>query len=250
MNDDSGGDEPRPRGIMHMRWLSLMFMHWPVSMEAVRQMRPAVPDGLEIDTFEGCAWVGLVPFTMRDVRPACTPSIPGVSHFHECNVRTYVTHGGEPGVWFFSLDAVSRLAVWGARRFFKLPYHLADMSLDRRGDEVRYRTVRRGDRGAHLRCAWRAGKPLPCARPGELAHFLTERYCLYASDERGGLFRGKISHQPWSLRTAELLELDDGLLQAAGLSLPSDAPPPLLHHMDDLRVWSRWIEGISAPKLI
>jgi hypothetical protein len=230
---------PEGRGMISMRWLSLLFMHWPMPVELVRQMRPRIPDRLQIDTFEGQAWIGLVPFTMRDFGPVGVPSVPSARHFHECNVRTYVTCDGRPGVWFFSLDAASRLAVWGARRFFHLPYFHAAMSLARRGDEVRYSTARRTKGEAGLRCSWRIGRPRPRSQPGDLAHFLTERYELYAASPRGEIFRGRIWHDPWPLREAELLEFADGLLAAAGMKLPRDAPPAVLYHADelDVRAW-------------
>lgn len=226
---------------MRMRWLNLLFMHWPLPVEALRGL---VPPKLQIDTFDGHAWVGLVPFTMRSVLPWIVPGVRGVSDvrgfsaFHECNVRTYVTHDGEPGVWFFSLDAASRFASWGARKFWRLPYFDARIELSRRNDDVRCSVCRNhGSAGATMHCAWRVGSPLPRSQPGELAHFFTERYMLFATDGRGGLYRGRIWHEPWPLRSAELIALDDELVNAAGISVGPE--PPLLHHADelDVRAW-------------
>jgi uncharacterized protein YqjF (DUF2071 family) len=232
---------------MRMRWLNLLFIHWPVAPAALREL---VPANLEIDTFDGRAWVGLVPFSMRSVLPWVVPDVrgvsdlPGLSAFHECNVRTYVTHRGEPGVWFFSLDAASRLASWGARKFWRLPYFDARIELKRRHDEVQYTVRRNHGSAASMHCAWRAGASLPRSRPGELAHFLIERYMLYASDGKDELYRGRIWHDPWPLRQAELLALDDGLVGAAGITLGPEQP--LLHHADelDVRAWS--LERISS----
>ena len=239
---------------MRMRWRHLLFVHWPVEAEA---LRPLVPPALEIDTFDGRAWVGLIPFTMEDVSPRLAPRLPwrGVTDFHECNVRTYVYPRGmkdDPaahGVWFFSLDAASRLAVWGARRFFRLPYFNAQMRLRREGDVVDY-AVERIDNvagAASLRCRWRALESMGLSRPGELAHFLTERYCLYAlKREREGvlsLHRGRIAHEPWPLRRAELLEMDDSLVRSAGIEInPSIAP--VLYHADALDVRAWWLERV------
>jgi len=234
---------------MRMQWRHLLFMHWPVEPS---MLRPLIPDSLEIDTFDGRAWVGLVPFTMRDVLPTIIPKLPGVSDlpaisaFHECNVRTYVTpkssRSGEPpmpGVWFFSLDAASRAAVWGARTFFHLPYFHARMSLRRDGDRIEYATRRPDQPSAALQCVWTAGDRLPPSQPGEIAHFLTERYCLYVTDRRGQLRCSRIWHEPWPLRNVELNSLEDGLLTAAGITV-DHRQPPLLHHADelDVRVWS------------
>jgi uncharacterized protein len=216
---------------LRMRWEHLLFMHWPVTPARLREL---VPPCFELDTFEGSAWVGLIPFTMRDVSPVFLPRIPwrGVTDFHECNVRTYVRYGPERGVYFFSLDAASRLGVWGARTFFHLPYFNARMALERRGDEIDYAVDRLDEPRAGLRCRWRAGAPLPESRPGELAHFLTERYSLLTTDPQGRPRICRIRHRPWPLRNAELLELDDSLVHTAGIPLPD--LPPLLHHADRL----------------
>jgi uncharacterized protein len=235
----------RPPGmpLARMQWLSLLFIHWPVPAE---EIQPLVPPPLRIDTFGGVAWVGLVPFTMRDVSPVGLPRIPirGITDFHECNVRTYVTlpgvsAPGAAGVYFFSLDAASRIAVWAARRFFHLPYFHARMSLDRRGDEIDYTVDRIDMPRASMRCRWRAGRPLPTSQPGELAYFLTERYSLFTIDRAGRPRRCRIWHAPWPLREAELLNLDDSLLAAAGMAAGSRRSEPVLHHADALtmRAW-------------
>ena len=212
---------------MGMDWLNLLFLHWPLPCEV---LRPLVPAGLEVDTFEGQAWIGLVPFTMRNVRHIGWPPVPTMHHFHECNVRTYVRCGEDAGVWFFSLDAVSRLAVWGARRLWNLPYHHADIDLLREGARTTYALRRRGADGPTLRCVWDAGAALATGKVGSLAHFLTERYALYAQDRRGRLLRGAITHAPWSLQEARLVDLADQLLAAAGIQVPDT--PPLAHHAE------------------
>ena len=127
-----------------MRWRGLLFAHWPVDADV---LRPLVPAGLEIDTFEGRAYLGIVPFGMEDVAPRGLPALPGVSAFPEVNVRTYVRHGELGGIWFLSLDAASRLAVEGARAAFHLPYFHASMSMQRRGPDVIYHSERRDRRG-------------------------------------------------------------------------------------------------------
>ncbi len=221
---------------MRMMWQTLLFIHWPLPAES---LGPLVPEALAIDTFDGTAWVGLIPFTMRGVRLSWLPPIPTMHRFHECNVRTYVTVDGRAGVYFFSLDAASRLAVWGARRFWRLNYHFSRMALRRKGDDVEYSVDRArqppGKPVARLRCAWRAGGRRRPTAPGDLAHFLTERYMLYTVDGHGQPLRGRIWHEPWPLREAELVALDDGLVGAAGITLP-DNEKPVLYHADELRV--------------
>lgn len=238
-------DRPSGRPAIRMVWESLLFAHWPVPPDALRRL---VPPALEIDTFDGAAWIGLVPFTMPVFRLNRLPPVPTMSRFHECNVRTYVRErdGGGAGVWFLSLDATSRLAVRGARRLWRLPYHLARIGLRRDGDDVRYSVdrVRPGPVPARLRCAWRAGAPRQRPSPGDLAHFLTERYALYAVDRRGRPRRGPIRHDPWPLRDAELLDLDDTLVAAAGVRVPECEP--VLHHADRLEVDAWPLERFSA----
>ncbi|MFT3684691.1 MAG: DUF2071 domain-containing protein [Phycisphaerales bacterium] len=235
--------QPRAgRPALFMRWLHLAFIHWPVPPETVRRL---LPPGLELDTFDGQAWVGLVPFTMRDVRPFDAFGVPTATHFHECNVRTYARDAdGTLGVWFFSLDAQSRLAVLGARLTFNLPYFYARMSLDRTGDTVRYSTTRSVNPRAALRCEWEAGSPLPASEPGSLAWFLTERYALFSVGRRGRICRGRITHPRWPLRDARLLSIDDGLVAAAGIDVRNSGAP-IVWHADRLDVDAFALERVG-----
>jgi len=229
---------PIPRGtpIMRMRWRHLMFAHWRVTPESLRRR---VPDAFEIDTFDGSAWIGLVPFTMLDVSPIMLPRLPirGVTNFHECNVRTYVRRGADHGVYFFSLDAASRLAVWAARTFFHLPYFNARIDLQRAGDEVTYRVHRLDEPRATMHCRWCAGRRCEPSQPGDLAHFLTERYQLMTTDRLGRPRRCRIWHEPWPLREASLTVLDDELVSKVGVQIPMKEP--VTHHVDelDVRAW-------------
>ncbi len=165
-----------------MRWRGLLFAHWPVDADV---LRPLVPAGLEIDTYEGRAYLGIVPFGMEDVAPRGLPALPGVSAFPEVNVRTYVRHGDLDGIWFLSLDAASRLAVEGARAAFHLPYFHASMSMQRRGPDVIYHSERRDRRGpAAILDGWyRPNGPVVPAAPGSLEDWLTARFRLFAADE-------------------------------------------------------------------
>lgn len=218
---------PAGRPVMRQSWRHLGFLHWEVAAEA---LRPLVPNGLEIDTFEGRAYVGLVPFTMHGVRPTWAPALPALSRFHEVNVRTYVHLGGqEPGVYFFSLDAASRLAVIGARAFWSLPYHFAAMSLRQEGDAILYGSSRRwpAPKPAECRLRYRPRGEASAARPGSLEHFLAERYLLYTTS-RGRLLRGRVHHSPYPLQAAECTVLEETLLEAAGITKPREAP--LVHY--------------------
>jgi uncharacterized protein YqjF (DUF2071 family) len=188
--------------MLKMRWEDLLFLHWAVDPAVVQ---PHLPDGLELDTFDGRAWLGVVPFTMAATRFRWLPPMPTASRFPECNLRTYVRCGDRAGVWFFSLDAHSRLAVEGARLGFGLPYFVAEMASRRDGDRIVYRS-RRTDRRAppaEFVASWRpVGQPRQAAA-GSLEQFLVERYSLFAL-RRGRLLRGDVAHEPWQLCEAEL----------------------------------------------
>lgn len=216
-----------------MVWQDLLFAHWPVPAEA---LRPLIPAALEIDTFEGRAWLGVVPFTMARVRPWWSPPLPWLSFFPELNVRTYVTLGGKPGVWFFSLDAGNPVAVRIARRFFHLPYFDAAFSIERRDGGLVYdcRRTHRGAPGAELTCRYRPTGPVYEARPGDLDHWLTERYCFYAADRRGRLHRTDVHHPPWPLQPAEAeIEVDT---MTGWLGIDRAEKPALLHFARRLEV--------------
>src|SRR4029079_756429 len=152
------------------------------------------PAHLEIDTFDGAAWIGVVPFRMSAVRMRGLPQVPGASAFPELNVRTYVRYGGKAGVWFCSLDAESALAVFAARRFYHLPYFRARMSCTRQGDEIEYSSVRTHPDAPPAEFVARYGPigPVEFAAPGSLEHWLTERYCLFTVDSHGQTLRGEI----------------------------------------------------------
>jgi uncharacterized protein YqjF (DUF2071 family) len=211
---------------MAMQWHNLLFAHWPARPELVR---PFLPPGLELQTWQGQAWLGLVPFEMRGVRPRFVPPLPGISAFPELNLRTYVTHGGRPGVWFFSLDAANPLAVRAARLGFHLPYFDAQMRCMLQGETVHYQSVRRhrGMAPAAFRAEYTPTGPVYTSVPGSLEHWLTERYCLYAADRRGRLWRGDIHHDPWPLQPARATITTNHLADRLGLLL--DHRPPLLH---------------------
>jgi uncharacterized protein YqjF (DUF2071 family) len=229
---------PLPSGnwVMAQIWHDLLFAHWPVSVEA---LRPHIPARLEVDTFGGQAWLGVVPFRMSGVRLRGTPSLPWLSAFPELNVRTYVLADGKSGVWFFSLDAANALAVAIARAWFHLPYFRARMSCVGNNGWIEYASERthRGATSGVLQGRYRAiGKEF-FAQPGTLEHFLTERYCLYTADGNGRIIRGEIHHAPWPLQLAEAELTKNSMAEAAGFSLPST--PPLLHFSkrQDVVVW-------------
>lgn len=229
---------PLPDGpwIMTQSWHDLLFAHWPVAVDHLREL---VPPGLEIDRFDGEAWLGVIPFHMTNVAPRGVPALPWVSAFPELNVRTYVRVGARPGVYFFSLDAANPVAVTLARTLFRLPYYTAAMDVETNGAGVRYlsrRTSRDGPAAAFTARYAPIGDAF-IAAPGSLEHFLTERYCLYTADERFTLRRLEIHHPPWRLRRADAEIEVNTMAAAAGVRLPSMAP--LLHfaRRQDMIAW-------------
>lgn len=215
----------RPIGLwlFRMRWLDLLFAHWPVDAERLRAL---VPAGLELDLYDGQAWLGIVPFTMADVAPRGVPAIPRFSRFPEINVRTYVRRSGEPGIFFLSLDAASRPTVEGARRVFHLPYFLATMSATTEAGAVAYRSRRVDRRGppAVFEAVYQPIGPVEFATPGSLEDWLTRRMQLFSTDHRGRIWRTRIAHADWPLQRAEAAIAVDTMAAAHGLALPDFAP--------------------------
>jgi uncharacterized protein YqjF (DUF2071 family) len=180
--------------LMGQTWRDLLFAHWRVDHD---ELRPHVPRTLELETFDGSAWLGITPFALTGLRLRGLPPVPALSTFFELNCRTYVRRGGRPGIWFFSLDASSRFFVETAKRIYRLPYR--HVAVD----------ARRGHfRTASFEARYAPDGPVRAAEPGTLDHFLTERYCLYADD---GSKRGDIHHRPWPLQDALAEVFVDGL---------------------------------------
>ena len=217
------------RKVMFQAWRRLLFLHWKCEPGALQE---TLPDGLEVDTFGGEAYIGIVPFFMCDVRPRFLPPFPGLSNFLELNVRTYVRPkgGGPPGVWFFSLDANCRPAVWVARKFFHLPYFHAAMhaEVDRETGWIDYRSRRRGEGEDESRFRYRAVESSAPreAEPGSLEFFLLERYWLFAHDVRKNrILKGQVQHRPYRYREAEVETFDPMPATRLGLGIGNKDQP-------------------------
>jgi uncharacterized protein YqjF (DUF2071 family) len=224
--------------VMAQSWFDLLFAHWRVSPE---DLLPVMPPQLTLDTRDEHAWVGITPFQVRNLRLRPTMPVPLLSTFPELNVRTYVSCGGKPGIYFFSLDAGSLPAVFAARHAYRLPYFHAQASIRRERPWIHYVSERKGPEpdappatfAARYRGIGRRSAPLK----GSLEHWLTERYCLYTLDERQRVLRADIHHPPWPLQAAQA-EIDTNTMTAQiGLDLRGE---PLLHYSSrqDVVFWT------------
>jgi uncharacterized protein len=227
---------------MRMRWRELLFAHWIVDAATIR---PLIPAALQVDLFEGRCYVGAVPFLMENVTPRYVPPLRGLHAFPELNLRTYVTAGGKPGVWFFSLDAGQKLAVRMARRFFHLPYFDAKFDIDVTGGQVAYKSLRIHYRAppAQFRATYQPTGPVYEAVPGTLDAWLTDRYCLYSADAAGHTYRGEIDHAPWPLQRAEATISINTLGNSLGIAMSQQ--PATLHFSKSLDVKAWMIRDIS-----
>lgn len=217
-------DRPTRAAVMFQHWRDLLFLHWRYSAEAIQA---TLPPGLHVDTHEGHAYLGVVPFVMRNVRPRFLPAVPGLSHFLELNLRTYVhDEAGVPGVWFYSLDADQRLAVAIARQLFHLPYESARMRYQRTPDGrsvFHSRRMRPAERQLETTLAWRPVGTPRTAVPGSLDFFLAERYRLFAHTP-SGLRCGTVHHAPYPLCDAEVTTMDESLFALNGFTPTGRAP--------------------------
>jgi uncharacterized protein len=217
---------------MKQTWHDLLFAHWPLSTAVIR---PLVPSQLTLDTFDGQCWVGVVPFHMSGIRARGLPPLPGLSRFPELNVRTYVTQGSKPGVYFFSLDAANLPAVWAARAFYHLPYFHAEMSSREIGGSIQYASRRRRGPG-EFRGQYRPTGEVHLREKGSLEHWLTERYCLYTT-HRGQVLSGEIHHLQWPLQDAAAEFETSTVAAAAGIELPASPASLLFARRLEVFIW-------------
>ncbi|MES2921044.1 MAG: DUF2071 domain-containing protein [Verrucomicrobiota bacterium] len=218
----------RPNGspVMRQRWSGLLFLHWPVDPTLIAERLPA---GLHVDTFEGQAWLGVVPFFMDRVRPVGLPPVPGLSWFMELNVRTYVhDDSGNAGVWFFSLDCNQPLAVEIARRAFHLPYEHAVMRSVRTGNRIEYHSRRKAIGALDAEFVYEMPTATRAAEPNSLEWFLVERYLLFSANAAGGIFTGRVHHAPYQIAPAICERLSTEPLRLNGFPMPTEVPPSVL----------------------
>ena len=223
---------PNSPWVMFMRWHDLLFLHWPIRPECIR---PLIPIRLALDTFDGWCWIGVVPFHMSGVRPRYVPvplALP------ELNVRTYVKIPGRSGVWFFSLDAASWIAVRVAR-WFGLPYYDARMKVRSASDAVRYDSTRTHKKaaGAEFSADYGPAGAVYHAAPGTFDHWLTERYCLFAALNPDRIVYGEIHHPPWALQPAEVELRINTMTQPIGIELLEQRPIAHFARRQEVVAW-------------
>jgi uncharacterized protein YqjF (DUF2071 family) len=208
-------DPPVPvsRPWLLQSWKQVTFLHWAVDPAAVR---PLVPAALELDLFDGCAWVGIVPFRSRGLRRPGMAALPWLSTYPEVNVRTYV----RGGVWFLSLDLGRMISAVGAQFISGLPHYWAASRMERRGNRLGFESRR--IRGSAL-CQMQVEVGRAISEPSDLLHFLTERYKLY-TNFRGRLCQGQVEHPRWELKQARVVYLEESLLSAVGVRRPDGEP--------------------------
>lgn len=229
---------PLPEGpwVMKQTWRNVLFAHWPVSPAAIRAL---VPEALQLDTYDGGAWVSAVALRMSGIRLRWLPPVPFASSFAQLNVRTYVTVDGKPGVFFFSLDAANPLAVWMAGRWLRLPYFHAQINVRAAGRHTAYalRRTHPNAPAAEFAAQYRPVSDVSAAQPGTLAHWLTERYCLYAIGKKGQICRGDLHHLPLPLQRAEAEISTNTMALAHDIRLPDVEPVLHYAHRVETVIW-------------
>ena len=239
--------DPLKRSTMvvgHQRWKDLLFLHWQVDPMIIEA---TLPKSLTVDTHQGAAYLGIIPFFMQRVRPRWLPPLPWLSWFLELNVRTYVHDAqGRPGVWFYSLDCNQPMAVWLARKFFHLPYFHAAMDATKNAERIDYRSQRKSSPEPQADYAWQAHGPARQAAAGSLEFFLVERYYLFAQKVGGQTKAGQVHHSPYRIRDCSLFAHSTVPARQAGFELDSDPVSVLCADAVDVSIYP--LQGIGAAR--
>lgn len=222
--------------IIAQTWSRLLFAHWPVSAQAVRDL---VPEPLEIDTFDGQAWLGIVALRMSGIRMRFLPFLPYPFPFNQLNVRTYVRDGDKPSIYIFSMDISDPLFVIGSKLTYRLPSYNADISLTAHERRISFSSKRETARTAPavFNCEYEPVSPPYISEPDTLEHWLTERYRMYCQQPHHNaatLISGDVHHMPWRLQRANAMVGSNTMAEALNIPLPAAAP--LVHYAEGVRV--------------
>jgi uncharacterized protein len=214
--------KPNSAVVMRQDWSHLLFLHWQASADVIQKR---LPKGLFVDTFEGQAYLGVVPFFMEKIRPSYCPSVPGLSWFQELNLRTYVyDKHGRPGVWFFTLDCNQWLAVKIARNLFHLPYNHAKMTSELLSDQLVYTSKRSGDSINQVFLYPQNLTTQQVAKLGSLEFFLLERYRLFSQRKNGSIYEGRVHHQPYQYQHLDRTPQPTRLFSLCNFTEPETPP--------------------------
>ena len=232
---------PERKHSLEQNWVSLTFMHWEVDPDI---LRAHVPEDLEIDLFDGKAYIGIIPFRMEKVRPRKLPSVPLISNFPEFNIRAYVTSNGKSGVYFLTLDAQSYITCLYAPFAYSLPYKYAKCNLERNNQNgFIWHSKRRSD-GLSLRGQSFPNGPILEAEKNSLEEFLFERYCLYVK-HKGKTCRAYTYHEPWKYRVGDAELIENTLTDSYNLGINNILKPDLVHLSEGVEVLTWKIEPIG-----
>lgn len=214
---------PSKNWIMRQTWKNVLFLHWPIPLE---KLRPHIPTSLQIDTYKGTAWLGIILFVLEGIYPFGLSSISLTPKFPEINVRTYVTYNGKPGIYFLSIDVDNWASLKIAKHWYHLPYHSAHISFQKEGESFHCHSVRRENRNDPLsfHCKYASVSDVYAPKEGTLDHWLTERYCFYSSNNGVSIYCGEIHHQPWPLQKAKIELVNHTLFTPFHFDLPEEKP--------------------------
>ncbi|MGG1677746.1 YqjF family protein [Neobacillus sp. NRS-1170] len=228
---------PSKYWIMRQTWKNLLFLHWPISLE---KLRPYVPSSLQIDTYNGSAWLGVILFVIEGIYPRGISSVSVTPKFPEINVRTYVQCDGKPGIYFLSIDVQNWASLNIAKRWYRLPYYSSEISFQKEGQSFQCQSVRKGNANTIISFK---GKYFPVSevyfpKEGTLDHWLTERYCLYSSTNGVNIYCGEIHHQPWPLQKAEIEIVNNTLFTPFHFDLSEVKPTAYFSEGVDSLIWN------------
>ncbi|MFS0644807.1 YqjF family protein [Siminovitchia sp. 179-K 8D1 HS] len=225
---------PVNRWIMRQTWRNVLFLHWPIQPGL---LRPHIPPALEIDTFKGCAWLGIVAFTMKGIYFRGLP-FSVVPSFSEVNVRTYVTYKGKPGVFFMSLDVDDWASLNIAKRWYRLPYHPAKISVQDCGGVIQYQSVRKAGNPVAFKGSCIPSNDVYFPDRGTLDHWLTEKYCFYTTRNGKDIYHGDIHHPPWPLKKADIQIDQHTLFSPWNINISKEGPIAHFSEGVDSLMWN------------
>jgi hypothetical protein len=220
--------------IMKQKWNHVLFLHWPISPV---HLRPLVPGALQIDTYDGKAWLGMIIFEMGGIYPRRFPGLSLTLPFSEINVRTYVTYKGEPGIYFLSIDVNNWASLQIAKRWYHLPYHPAKVSIRKSGKSLSFEGIRKKE-PLKVKGSYTPRRDVYMSRADQLDYWFTERYRLFSTDALSNLYTAAIDHPPWPLQQADVSFEKNTLFSPFPFKLAEDTPIAHYSHGVQTNFWN------------